>query len=409
MPGYIEDRWMTKRPDPETGKKKRTDRYGQGKRYRVCGIPGVKDESFAGLQDAKDWLASAQTDSRRGNYIDPRLGAITLRVYVETIWWPSSTYSIGTSPSMKSRIWNHILPHIGALPLSSIDSEHLRAWLAVLRAKPNLADSTIEVIWTHLSTILKSAVGKRLVKNPCAEFEEERPSGAVETKARAWTAEEVHGIRAALPSGYQVSVDLGVRGGLRQGEAFGWSLDDIDEESDELIIRRQLRWDGKTAYFKLPKGNKERRVPLSVGLRSAILAHVAEFPPVEKTLPWVGPGNDRRETATVKLLLTTWFYNPINPNSFNPDVWKPALVDAGLLSPRDLKAQGSGWEPSRELMFHRCRHTYASVQLRGGEDIVSLSHWMGHASTDITLKTYAHFMPDRGPRGRVAVDSWLAA
>ncbi|KIQ67362.1 hypothetical protein TR51_06370 [Kitasatospora griseola] len=398
----MEDRWMTK-----TAPKRRKSTYGVGKRYRVCGIPGVKDESFHKLQDAKDWLASAQTDSRRGNYIDPRLGAITLRVYVETIWWPARRDPAGTASPMKSKIWNHILPHLGQLPLSAIDSEHLRAWLAILRDKPNLSESTIEVIWIHLTSILKTAVGKRIVKNPCTEMVDERPSGGGVTKARAWSREEVVLIREGLPDWYRVAVDMGVGAGLRQGEAFGWSPEDLDEERGLLRVRRQLQWDGKTAYFKLPKGKKEREVPLSVGLRRAVAAHAEEFPSVEVALPWYGPGNDGKPTAAVKLLMTSWFYNPVNPNKFNPDAWKPALVHAGLLAPRDEQADGSGWEPSRELMFHRCRHTYASVQLGGGEDPVSVSHWMGHASIDITLKTYAHFMPEKVSRGRTAIDEWL--
>ncbi|MFD5467598.1 hypothetical protein ACFWIQ_33010 [Kitasatospora sp. NPDC127059] len=56
-------------------------------------------------------------------------------------------------------------------------------------------------------------------------------------------------------------------------------------------MARQLRWDGKTAYFKLPKGNKERRVPLSEGLHKALIAHTQDFPSQEVTLPWLGPGN----------------------------------------------------------------------------------------------------------------------
>jgi len=406
MPGYIEDRWMTK-----TKPRRRKTTYGVGKRYRVCGIPGVKDESFEVLQDAKDWLASAQTDSRRGNYLDPRLGAITLRVYVETIWWKTRRDATRAASPMKSKIWNHILPHLGDVPLNAIDSENLRAWLAILRNKPNLSESTIEVIWTHLSTILKSAVGKRILKNPCLEMGDERPSGGGVTKARAWSREEVLAIREGLSDLYRVSIDLGVGAGLRQGEVFGWSIDDLDEEAGVLHVRRQLQWDGKTAYFKLPKGNKERQVPLSEGVLKAVRSHQDEFPSVEITLPWIGPGNDRRPTATAVLLVTTWFYNQVNPNSFNPDIWKPALAHAGLLTERDLGEDWSRWgrwESSRELMFHRCRHTYASVQLRAGEDVVSLSHWMGHASPDITWKTYAHFMPDKGARGKTAVDAWLS-
>lgn len=303
---------------------------------------------------------------------------------------------------MKSKIWNHILPHLGHLPLALIDSEHLRAWLATLRDK-KLAESTIEVIWIHLTTILKTAVGKRIVKNPCTEMSDERPNGAGDTKARAWTADQVRGLRAALPDRYQAAVDLGVMAGLRQGEAFAFSPDDIDEEAGFLHIRRQLQWDPSKPYLKLPKGNKERDIPLSPGLLKALRAHIDVHPPTLRTLPWRGPGNGERATATVSLLLTSAFGNPIHSSGntgFNELIWKRALVSIGLIKPRD---DVEGWEPSRELMFHRCRHTYASVQLGYREDPVSLSHWMGHASPDVTFKTYAHFMPDQGS---AAVRRW---
>jgi hypothetical protein len=38
------------------------------------GIPGVKNRSFDALQDARTWLAQAQTDARRGEFVDPREG-----------------------------------------------------------------------------------------------------------------------------------------------------------------------------------------------------------------------------------------------------------------------------------------------------------------------------------------------
>ena len=52
MPGYVEDRWLKKRPNP-VGKRDRTAIYGKCTRYRVKGIPDVKDRSFDTLQDAK--------------------------------------------------------------------------------------------------------------------------------------------------------------------------------------------------------------------------------------------------------------------------------------------------------------------------------------------------------------------
>lgn len=175
------------------------------------------------------------------------------------------------------------------------------------------------------------------------------------------------------------------------------------------VVNAEIRalWENSTRpYFKLPKGKKERDVPLSPGLLKLIDDYSAQFPPVTVTLPWHGPGNDRRPTATVRLLATTHFGKRICPATYNNRTMKPALAEAGLIKPRKEGANW-GWEASREMMHHRWRHTYASVQLGAGEDPVSVSHWMGHSSPTITLAIYAHFMPDRGQRGRTAMDAWL--
>ncbi|MFC9619513.1 hypothetical protein ACFTXM_05820 [Streptomyces sp. NPDC056930] len=53
------------------------------------------------------------------------------------------------------------------------------------------------------------------------------------------------------------------------------------------------------------------------------------------------------------------------------------------------------------------RHTYASVQLDARESVVSVSKWLGHADPAITLRVYAHFMPEADGRGRAAMDAWF--
>lgn len=129
MAGYIEDRWLKKRPNEKTGKRERTALWGKGKRYRVKGIPGIQDRSFDTSKDAKQWLATAQADSKRGEFVDPRSGEITLGDYIEDHWWPSRTDEPSTAASMRSRIWNHIIPYLGMTPLRDIDAWG-RRWTA---------------------------------------------------------------------------------------------------------------------------------------------------------------------------------------------------------------------------------------------------------------------------------------
>lgn len=406
MPGYIEDRWMRKKPHPVTGEMKKST-HGVGMRYRVCGIPGVKDESFVKLKEAKDWLASAQTDSRRGVFIDPELGQILLAEYFSKIYWPGVSVAVGTARTMDQKIRSHVLAHLGHLPIAVIDEEHLRIWVATLLKK--LEPSTVRVIYDYLSAILSSAVPKRISRNPCSTrgIKPKPP----QVKARAFTQAQSASVRAGLRSRDGIAFGLGVGAGLRQGEAFGFSPDDIDRESEELNIRRQLQIDEHgRPYFKLPKGDKERSVPLSFGLALALDEYGDHFTPVRVTLPWRGPGGPDSGELTVALLMTTRFGNPINQSSWNYDAWKPALAHAGLIAPWDSSRAShhrGGWEAARELGFHITRHTYASVQLQAGESIVALSQWLGHDDPGFTLRRYTHFMPEDGRRGRSAVDAWL--
>lgn len=408
--GWIEDRWLKKRKDPVTGKRERTDLWGTStKRYRVCGIPGVRKRSFATLDEAKEWKNATIAAMKKREFVDERDGEILLGEYITHEWWPSCEYDDTTSGRMKQRIFKHIVgTALGQTQMYVIGDDHLRAWKKELKSR-GLADSTMELIWINLGSIFQSALGKRLQKNPCRVAEKNlRPRGAPQTKARAWTAEEAHAIREAMEPRYRIVADLGMLSGQRQGEAFAFSPDDVDEDRMIVHVRRQLQWthDKKTAYFKLPKGRKEREVPLSPRLLKSIRHQETAFPPVTVTLPWKGPGNGGRPTATVRLLATTHWGNRINPGVFNGRTMKGALAAAGLIKPL-APGKRWGWEPSREMMHHRWRHTYASVQLGAGEDVVSVSHWLGHASVAITLDVYTHFMPDNGQRGRTAMDAWL--
>jgi integrase len=422
MAGYIEDRWLKKRPDKKTGKRERTALYGKGLRYRVKGIPGVQDRSFATSEDAKQWLASAKTDSGRGEFVDPRDGSISVTDYIVEHWWPGRTDEPSTAGPMRSRIWNHIIPLVGDIALKDIDASALRSFKAALLGR--VEDSTGEVIWGHLTSIFNSAVDdKRLLRNPTKVHRSIKPPRAAETKAKAWARAVVDSVRFHLQERYQFAVDLGLGLGLRQGEAFGLGEEDFDFKAGVVNVRRQLRWDTKgRPYFCLPKGGKTRQVPLSPALADRARRHFRRFPSTPCTLPWRNPEvptspleERQRKPITAQLALTTSHGNRIYYKTWNERSWKPALAAAGVLKVVGEKVQRYGgrvrrypvFELSRSDMFHVLRHTYASVQLEAGESVVSLSTWLGHSSPKITLDHYAHFMPGAGFRGLAAMDAWL--
>ncbi|MGW0823117.1 hypothetical protein [Streptomyces sp. NPDC002845] len=133
LAGYIEDRWLKKRPNPKTGKRERTAMYGKCTRYRVKGIPSVKDRSFDTLQDAKTWLAQAQTDARRGEFVvwEPSRehGYHALRHFYasEQLEAGESVGSLArwlghSDPGFTLRKYAHFLPRAGARGSAAIDA-----------------------------------------------------------------------------------------------------------------------------------------------------------------------------------------------------------------------------------------------------------------------------------------------
>lgn len=421
MAGYIEDRWWTKRPDPATGKKRKTARHGQGKRWRVAGIPGVKDRSFTNLKGrggAEEWLASAQTDSTRGTFYDPRDGSITLADYVNTYWWPTLRRPPGTKESMKPRVFGHILPHSGALPLNRIGHDEIRAWQAW--AEQRIDVTTLRVTWRHFSSIMQAALkAKRIPVNPFRDEDLTAPP-APKSKAKAWPRDVVLAVRGELGPRYRVLIDAAIAAGLRQGEAFGLSPDDVDGE--DLRVVRQVLKTSRGLAFGPPKGNKERIAPCPEHLAEAVKAHMEAFPPVEVTLPWIDPDRpnllwEDRPQRTVRLLVTSGRGGAVNRSTWDEKQWKPALAAAELIDPPTVEVverkdreplKRVRWSMPREDGFHVLRHTFASVVLAGGESITKLAQWLGHSDPAFTLRTYVHFMPNAGARGMAALGEWLS-
>lgn len=122
-------------------------------------------------------------------------------------------------------------------------------------------------------------------------------------KVIPWTVERVAAVRKALPERYRVALVIGAGLGLRQGEVFGLSPDDIDWLRGTVEVRRQVKLlEGHKPVFSLPKGNKVRTVPLPSSVRELLAAYLAERPAISVTLPW---GDLDGEPTTFPLVLTT--------------------------------------------------------------------------------------------------------
>jgi site-specific recombinase XerD len=63
----------------------------------------------------------------------------------------------------------------------------------------------------------------------------------------------------------------------------------------------------------------------------------------------------------------------------------------------------------RQTRIHDLRHTYATHLLQAGAPITYVSQQLGHADPSITLRIYAHYLPDSAQRDVDRLDEAVPA
>ncbi|MGW7272279.1 tyrosine-type recombinase/integrase [Streptomyces sp. NPDC054864] len=408
MAGHVQDRWYKTEPNAD-GKAVRvkSDRYGSGLRYRAryVGPDGSeKSKSFPDGQKrrAEKWLSAIETDMTRGQYTDPKSVRITFRQYAEK-WLDSKTSSPMGRKELGRRLRLHVYPEIGSRPVGTFRPEHIRELLAALEMKPGVGPSYTRNIFADVRSVLAAAVDDSLLsRNPCSARTVRLPK-ADGHPVIPWVPDQVFAVRAALLEPYRAMVDVGAGCGLRQGEVFGLSEDAIDADGQTLHVVRQIKHVEGRPVFALPKGGKKRDVPLPDSVARALRVHMDARKPVEITLPWDTPEGPK---VSARLVFTAEQGGMVWRSNFNAKDWKPALAKAGFIPEAE---EGERYAGAREHGMHALRHFYASALLDAGENIKAVSEYMGHADPGLTLRVYAHLMPDSRERARRAIDQVFGA
>jgi integrase len=151
-------------------------------------------------------------------------------------------------------------------------------------------------------------------------------------------------------SRYGITVVLAAGLGLRQGEVFGLSPNDVDWFANEVTAQRQVKLLGTTLVFAPPKGGKTRTVPLPEVVKTERSAYLSAFPAKMVTLLWRevdgGP-------TSVPLIVTTAFGNAVTRRHFDPLVWTTARERAEVpharrtgCTPAGITTPACSWTPA---------------------------------------------------------------
>ena len=158
--------------------------------------------------------------------------------------------------------------------------------------------------------------------------------------------------RNALPMSY-----LELVSGLRKGELVALQWSDLDEANCTISVSKQASWDTEGNFIlSQPKtGNSIREVSVPQDAVELLKQEHAKHP----DNPWMFPSSRTGE-----------MYHPDSVVNLH----KKILKDAGL----------------EHIRFHDLRHTFATLSLKNGVDVKTLSGALGHYSAGFTLSTYTH-------------------
>lgn len=255
----------------------------------------------------------------------------------------------------------HIVPVLGRRRLADLSEDDVLDLIADMRRR-GYAEWTIRGVLTPLGRMLSHATRRGLIAtNPMLRLERgERPTPG-RREQRVLSASEIERLLVSATPTFRPLLATAAFTGLRLGELLGLIWSDIDFDAGFVRVRKQLDRDGERVKPKTPQAVRD--VVLMPALGKILVEHRLASP------------FSRDENFVFASAAGTPFY-------FR-NVERRGLRAAAERAALD--------RPDRpRLRLHDLRHTFASLLIAHGADVVSVSRQLGHASPDITLKVYAH-------------------
>lgn len=366
----------------------------KGERYLIkyrapaadgLGTRQVLRRGFPTRKAAAEALRAALADLDKGVHVAP--ARLTLGAYLDGTWLPALRVKPSTEASYRKNCRLHVIPHLGAVPLTGLTGQRITALYRKLETEGRvdgaggLSARTVRYVHTILHRALRDAVEDGLLAvNPA---DKAKPPSTVQAKApelHYWTPGQLAGFLAwskkdddELLAAWHVLAMTG----MRRGELLGLRWVDVDFDGARISIRRSAvlvknYGSGESIEIGPPKSGKARVVDIDPRTVAVLKAHRAALAGVD--LRWA------REDAYVVPAMDGGVRHPERfSRSF------------GARVARATKQLGADAPPT--IRLHDLRHTHATILLLAGEHPKVVQERLGHATISITLDTYSHVIP----------------
>lgn len=258
----------------------------------------------------------------------------------------------------------HIIPTFGQLPLGAILQSDVKAWISNLQ-KSGLGGKRIHNIRIVFQGIMKDAVADGIIeKSPFWKLK--GLSRSAIKQISPLTFEEVQYILANASYGPRKNKDwfknlltVAFFTGMRTGELIALRWSDINMPSQKIVVRHSKRG----GILTDTKTGKIREIDM---LPPVLEALKEQFKLTGLAGNYVFPSQKTKTGYS-----GGWSLGQLH--------WKPLLKRLMI--------------PERD--FYQTRHTFATMMISKGEDIIWVSNMLGHANSNITLSVYARYRENK--------------
>lgn len=267
----------------------------------------------------------------------------------------------------------HLLPLFDKIEIQDLQPAMLRKWIRSL----NCTTKTVANILTPLRAIIEQALVDQYIKeNPLNSIIVDKllnkETKKSDYRADPFSIDEIKTILNEATGQVRLLFQFAFFTGLRVSELIGLRWEDIDWQNQIIHVE-------ETIVAKEAKGPKTE-----AGVRDVLLLPPAlEALKLQKQYTFAQKGRVFHNPQTNKQWETS--------QQIRRTQWMHILKRAGI----------------RYRNTYQTRHTYASMMLSQGENIMWVSKQLGHVDVEMVIKTYGRWIPDSSTQsGYRPVHDW---